>query len=131
MSDEFENWDTHSINPYYSEYLKPFKGRTPGWEYCLEDVCIETFALKLWKFQEDYGLDYETAFMLSCYWRVLSPKRLTLMFGKDGYEMDESLYELKESHPETDVVENVLPKRNLPRMHPFPDADWMEGSPFD
>ncbi len=37
-SEDIDNWDTHSIHPYVSEFIRPLKGRKPGWEYSLPDI---------------------------------------------------------------------------------------------
>lgn len=39
----------------------------------------------IWKLQEEYHMDYKTAFFMAGEWRVLSPRRIHLMFG----EMDD------------------------------------------
>ncbi len=130
MSTDNNNWDTCAANPYVSEYIRPFKNRKPDESYTWRDVCNETFALTLWKLQEEYQLDYKTAFLLSSQWRCLNYKRLTLLFGKDGYELDESRPKLFELHPEAIELEKQLPKRNLPRLRPSQDIDWLEG-PFN
>lgn len=81
MNNKSDNWDTHSLKPYITEYLKPFRERKPEEEYTYDDVRLETFALIVWKLQEDYHLDYMTAFLTANPWRNLSLKRLSLMFG--------------------------------------------------
>ena len=73
-----DNWDTHIVNPYVSEYIRPFRNREADEEYTYEDLCFETFSLILWKLQEDYHLDYETAFRLADFsWRLVSSGRKT------------------------------------------------------
>ena len=123
-----DNWDTHSLQPYVSEFIKPFKERDPEWKYCLLDVFQETFALLLWKLQEEYHLDYQTAFLLAGRWRVLAPIRIYRMFGI-RYP-DELRLQLWEMHPEVEEIEKVLPKRNIPFISPYSQEDdaWHETS---
>ena len=125
MTDQQDNWDTNAANPYVSEYILPINNRESGKEYTYWDVCQETFALMLWKLQEEYHLDYETAFLLGGNWRILETNRLTILFGKDGEIIDRSLPDLRKAHPEVREIEKVLPKRNLPRIRPI-DNYWME-----
>ncbi len=125
MSEDIDNWDTHSLQPYVSEFIKPFSERDPGWEYSLTDIFQETFALILWKLQEEYHLDYQTAFLLAGEWRVIGRKRIKRMFGIDND--DELRGELWKTHPELDIIEKELPKRNLPRIRPMSqDMSWDE-----
>ena len=76
-------------------------------------------------------MDYETAFLLAGHWRVLSPGRLTHMFGKDGIELSDNQPALRRSHPEMRDTENKLPKRNIIVPRASQDIDWMEGSIYD
>ena len=125
MIEGIDNWDTHSLQPYVSEFIKPFSERDPGWEYSLTDIFQETFALILWKLQEEYHLDYQTAFLLAGEWRVIGRKRIKRMFGIDND--DEVRGELWKTHPELEIIEKSLPKRNLPRIRPMSqDMSWDE-----
>ena len=125
MIEGIDNWDTHSLQPYVSEFIKPFSERDPGWEYSLTDIFQETFALILWKLQEEYHLDYQTAFLLAGEWRVIGRKRIKRMFGIDND--DELRGELWKTHTELEIIEKSLPKRNLPRIRPMSqDMSWDE-----
>lgn len=131
MSEDIDNWDTHSLQPYFSEFIKPFRERDPEWVYSHADICQETFALILWKLQEEYHLDYQTAFLLAGEWRVLSRKRIKRMFGIEND--DEVRDQLWDTHPELRKIEKELPKRNLPLIRPYSQEGeaWMEISEED
>lgn len=126
-----DEWDTHSANPYVSEYIEPFSGRDPDWAYNGMDVCHETFALILWKLQEDYHMDYKTAFLAAGEWRRLSNGRLHLMFGDDGHELDLLRSSLLDTHPEVLEMEKALPHRNILGPRPSDNLDFMEGSGYE
>lgn len=84
----------------------------------------------IWKLQEEYHMDYKTAFFMAGEWRVLSPRRIHLMFG----EMDDEEFkkDVWETRPECQEVEKELPKRNLPRIRPYAqDTIWWEYSEED
>ena len=129
------DWDTHSINPYVSEYIRPLGSRESGREYTYEDLVLETFALLLWKFQEDYHIDYMSAFIMAEEYRVLSDPRLRLMFGDAGPEAEHSRGDLFRRHPEarSSDVKKELPARNVRRVAvPLDNGmQWWEGSPSE
>lgn len=131
MNEDTDNWDTHSLQPYISEFIKPFRERDPKWEYSNTDVCQETFALILWKLQEEYHLDYQTAFLLAGEWRDISQKRIERMFGLTNNE--EVKNHLWDTHPELKKIEKELPKRNLLPIRPYSQEGlaWMEISDED
>ena len=132
MSENIDNWDTHALNPYVSEYVIPFRERKSGKEYTYEDVCQETFALVLWKLQEEYHMDFRTAYLLSNQWRVISNGRLRRMFGKeaiDDWELNGGYWD---DHPEVLEMEKDLPKRNVGIIRPISqDLTWGEWSIYD
>lgn len=132
MNEYTDNWDTHALNPYVSEYIIPFRERKAGREYTYEDICQETFALVLWKLQEEYHMDFRTAYLLSGQWRVISHGRLRQMFGKEAIEEWERNGEYWYDHPEVFEMEKSLPKRNIPVVRPFGQgSEWEEGDPYD
>ena len=128
MSDEQDNWNTHASEPYVSEYILPLGNRKPDEEYTYDDLCLETFSLMLWKYQEEYHLDYESAFILAGRWRLISDKRLSRLFGKDVSYLNDRQEMLWSTHG-FDEMEKELPKRNLPRMTPL-DYDWQEDDAY-
>ena len=50
----------------------------------------------IWKLQEEYHMDYKTAFFMAGEWRVLSPRRIHLMFGEmDDEEFKKDVWETR------------------------------------
>ena len=128
MNTTADEWDTHAANPYVSEYVKPFNNRKQGEEYTYDDLCYETFALIMWKLQEEHHLDYESAFLLATKWRRLSEKRLSKLLGKDISELYDREEELWHGRL-FKIMEKGLPQRNLPEWTPL-DFDWKEDDPY-